>query len=49
MYISKKAVTPEDRAALENLLGGAAKSGAVWDAFKRYYPPDILSGSIRPR
>ena len=49
VYISKKAVTAEDRATLENLLGGAAKSGAVWEAFKRYYAPDILSGSIRPR
>ena len=48
-YISKKAVTAEDRAALEGLLGGAAKSGAVWEAFKRYYAPDILNGSVRPR
>ena len=49
VYISNKAVTAEDRAALENLLGAAVKSGAVWEAFKRYYAPDILNGTIRPR
>nr|WP_316644262.1 transporter substrate-binding domain-containing protein [uncultured Roseateles sp.] len=48
-YISKAAVSAEDRAALRDLLEGAAKSGAVWKAFLRYYPPGSLKDSIRPR
>lgn len=49
VYISKTSVTAEDRAALENLLASAVKSGAVWEGFKRYYSTDILNSSLRPR
>jgi len=48
-YISKTAVNLEDRAALRELLEGAAKSGALWKTFLRYYPPGSLKDSIRPR
>jgi len=48
-YISKTAVSAEDRAALRELLEGATRSGAVWKAFLRYYPPGSLKDSIRPR
>jgi polar amino acid transport system substrate-binding protein len=48
-YISKRSVSPADTIALQELLERAAKSGAVWNAFQRYYPPEVLSGSIRPR
>ena len=49
IYISKHSVTPEDRARLEQLLTDAVKAGTVWDAFKRRYPVNILSDSIRQR
>lgn len=48
-YISKTAVSAEDRAVLRELLEGATKSGAIWKAFLRYYPPGSLKESIRPR
>ena len=48
-YISKRSVSPADKIALQELLEGAAKSGAIWKAFQSYYPPEVLSGSIRPR
>jgi polar amino acid transport system substrate-binding protein len=48
-YISKTAVNPEDRATLRELLEGATKSGALWKAFLRYYPPGSLKDSIKPR
>ena len=49
VYISRSSVSAQDRAALEKLFTGAVKSGAVWDAFKRHYPPDVLNSGIRPR
>ncbi|MES2126280.1 MAG: transporter substrate-binding domain-containing protein [Pseudomonadota bacterium] len=49
IYISKHSVTPEDRATLEQLLSEAVKSGTVWEAFKRRYPVNILSDSVRQR
>lgn len=47
-YLSKTALHDSDRAALVELLTQAAKSGAVWKAFQRYYPAEALVGSIRP-
>ncbi|MES2152034.1 MAG: hypothetical protein V4508_19830 [Pseudomonadota bacterium] len=49
VYVSRSSVSAGERAALEHLLGAAAKSGAVYDSFKRYYPPEILNGTIRQR
>lgn len=48
-YISKRSVSPADRIELQELLEASVKSGAIWKAFQSYYPPEILSGSIRPR
>ncbi|MBT9457853.1 MAG: transporter substrate-binding domain-containing protein [Burkholderiaceae bacterium] len=48
-YISKTAVSAEDRALLRDLLENATKSGALWKAFLRYYPPGSLKDSVRPR
>lgn len=47
-YISKSVGEP-DASALRALLERAAKSGAVWRAFLRYYPANVLTGSIRSR
>lgn len=49
IYISKQTVGAEDRAALQNLLTGAIKAGAVYESLKRHYPPAILAGGVRPR
>jgi polar amino acid transport system substrate-binding protein len=48
VYLSNTALSPQDKAALQDALERAAKSGAVWKGFQRYYPPAILKGSIRP-
>ncbi len=48
VYLSNSALNPQDKAALQDALERAAKSGAVWKAFQRYYTPAILKGSIRP-
>lgn len=48
VYISNTALNPQDKAALQDALERAARSGEVWKAFQRYYSPAILKGSIRP-
>ncbi|MET3133267.1 polar amino acid transport system substrate-binding protein [Oxalobacteraceae bacterium GrIS 1.11] len=48
-YISRKSLTPEDQAQLRDLLERAVKSGALMDNFQRYYPPELLATSVRPR
>lgn len=49
IYISKRAVSEADRDLLREALDRAARSGAIWRAFQRYYPPGSLTDSIRPR
>ncbi|MFZ6745127.1 substrate-binding periplasmic protein [Undibacterium sp. JH2W] len=49
VYISKKSLSNEDRAALKEMLEQVAKSGVVWKSFQRYYPAHVLKESIRPR
>ncbi|MES2298430.1 MAG: transporter substrate-binding domain-containing protein [Pseudomonadota bacterium] len=49
LYISRSSVSKKDRAALEAMLAAAVKSGAAWDAYKRFYSPDVLNLSVRPR
>lgn len=48
VYLSNTTLTPQDKAALQDALERAAKSGAVWKGFQRHYTPAILKGSIRP-
>lgn len=48
-YISRRSVDEADRAQLESMLDGAARSGTVWELFKRYYQPNILAEGMRPR
>lgn len=48
VYLSNTALNPQDKAALQDALERAARSGEVWKAFQRYYSPAILKGSIRP-
>lgn len=48
VYLSNTTLNPQDKAALQDALERAAKSGAVWKGFQRHYAPAILKGSIRP-
>lgn len=48
VYISKRALTENDRASLRQLLERAARSGVVWKSFQRYYSASVLRESIRP-
>lgn len=48
VYLSNTTLSPQDKAALQDALERAAKSGAVWKGFQRHYTPAILKGSIRP-
>lgn len=48
VYLSNTTLSPQDKAALQDALERAAKSGAVWKGFQRHYTPAILNGSIRP-
>lgn len=48
-YISKTSVSAQDRAVLHEALEKAARSGAVWKVFQRYYPAGSLTDSIKPR
>jgi polar amino acid transport system substrate-binding protein len=48
VYLSNTSLSPQDKAALQDALERAARSGEVWKAFQRYYNPAILKGSIRP-
>lgn len=49
VYVSRHSLTPDDRAALLELLERAAKSNAVMEGFQRYHRPEILAESVRPR
>jgi polar amino acid transport system substrate-binding protein len=48
VYLSNTALSPSDKAALQDALERAARSGAVWKSFQRYYAPAVLKASIRP-
>ena len=48
VYISNTSLNPQDKAALQDALGRAARSGEVWKAFQRYHSPAILKSSVRP-
>lgn len=48
VYISNTALNPQDKAALQDAMERAARSGEVWKAFQRYHNAAILKGSIRP-
>jgi len=48
-YVSRKSLSEPDQRALKELLEQAARSGAVWRGFQKYYPTNVLKESIRPR
>ena len=46
VYISRRSLTPQDRALLTQLLRQAAK-GPLWKWFQHYYPPHIAAYAVR--
>jgi polar amino acid transport system substrate-binding protein len=48
VYISN-ALKPEDHAALREILDKVGKSNQIMEGYLRYFRPEVLSGSVRPR
>lgn len=48
-YVSRRSLGEQDQKELVALLEQAARSGAVWKGFQKYYSPKVLKESIRPR
>jgi polar amino acid transport system substrate-binding protein len=48
VYLSRKSLSPQDRAVLEEGLQAAARSGALYKAYKHYYPAAIFEASSHP-
>lgn len=48
IYLSRKSLSAHDRALLERELTASVKTGAWWQALKRYYPPEVLKVHARP-
>ena len=48
VYISRRSLSPADRATLRRLLQRAAR-GPLWNWFQRYYPPEATAFAIRMR
>jgi polar amino acid transport system substrate-binding protein len=49
VYISRTSVSAAERALLASQLRAAYQSNAVWEQFKRFYPPEVVAISARPR
>lgn len=48
-YLSTRALSPADLAAMRRLLEESARNGALWSSFQQYYPADILNAVITRR
>ena len=48
IYISNKSLPATDRAALEQMLAEAARSGALYNTYLQYFKPAVLALSTRP-
>ena len=48
-YISRKSLSAADRDTLKAQLEKVARSGTVWKGYRKYYSPDLIQESIRPR
>lgn len=48
IYISATSLADADRAALEQLLAGAARTGALYQGYLRYFAPAVVASSTRP-
>ena len=48
IYISRKSLSKQDQQVLEKAITASVKTGAWWQAFRRYYPPAVLDMHARP-
>lgn len=48
VYISTNSLSEADRATLEQMLVGAARSGTLYNAYLRYFSATVLAHSTRP-
>lgn len=48
IYLSKKSLAKADLDLLEQALTASVKTGAWWQALKRYYTPAVLNENTRP-
>ncbi|MES2126900.1 MAG: transporter substrate-binding domain-containing protein [Pseudomonadota bacterium] len=48
IYISNKSLPAADRATLEQALMAAGRSGALYQAYLKYFSAEVLAGSTRP-
>lgn len=48
IYVSGKSLAEPDRKLLEKMLEGAARSGALYKGYFRYFSPAVVDGSTRP-
>jgi polar amino acid transport system substrate-binding protein len=48
VYLSTRTLSAHDRGVLEAGLNAAAKSGALYNAYKAFYPPAVFAYSSRP-
>ncbi len=49
VYVSRLSVSADERAALAKMVHDAFASDNGWDAFRRYYPPEVIAASARQR
>lgn len=48
IYLSSKSLSAADHATLEKMLQSAARSGALYKGYFRYFSPAVVDGSTRP-
>jgi polar amino acid transport system substrate-binding protein len=49
VYVSRTSMGADEQALLTSELRAAYKSNEVWEEFRRYYPPEVVAASARPR
>jgi polar amino acid transport system substrate-binding protein len=48
IYVSRKSLSETDHATLVQMLTAAGRSGALYQAYLKYFSPQVLAGSTRP-
>ncbi|MCG2584508.1 ABC transporter substrate-binding protein [Massilia sp. TS11] len=48
VYLSRTTLSDADRRTLEQALAALARTSSVWDNYRRYYPAEIVTESVRP-
>ena len=48
VYLSKKSLSAEDLAAIQEMFTEAERNGLIWKGFQRYYKEEVLREGVRP-